>query len=72
MVVYGIGGSSTDMPLVQGLLLAISAGRLIYAACVEILVADFVTDRTLWRSGWKRKCVVLGSLLTGAGMGVVP
>ncbi|KAI6127659.1 Zinc/iron permease [Pisolithus croceorrhizus] len=73
MIVFGVGGSSAHMRLVQGLMSAISAGMLIYAACVEMLAADFVMDPTLWRSGWKRQCVALGSLLMGAiGMGVVP
>ncbi|KAI6131074.1 Zinc/iron permease [Pisolithus croceorrhizus] len=73
MIVFGVGGSSAHMRLVQGLMSAISAGMLIYAACVEMLAADFVMDPTLWRSGWRRQCVALGSLLMGAiGMGVVP
>ncbi|KIK24668.1 hypothetical protein PISMIDRAFT_10092 [Pisolithus microcarpus 441] len=60
------------MRLVQGLMSAISAGMLIYAACVEMLAADFVVDPTLWRSGWKRQFVAVGSLLMGAiGMGAV-
>ncbi|KAI5999204.1 Zinc/iron permease [Pisolithus albus] len=74
MIVFGVGGSSSaHMRLVQGLMSAISAGMLIYAACVEMLAADFVMDPTLWRSGWKRQFVAVGSLLAGAiGMGVVP
>ncbi|KAI6018623.1 Zinc/iron permease [Pisolithus microcarpus] len=73
MIVFGVGGSSAHMRLVQGLMSGISAGMLIYAACVEMLAADFVMDPTLWRSGWKRQFVAVGSLLMGAiGMGVVP
>ncbi|KAI6040137.1 Zinc/iron permease [Pisolithus marmoratus] len=73
MIVFGAGGDSAHMRLIQGLMSAISAGMLIYAACVEMLAADFVMDPTLWRSGWRRQCVALGSLFMGAiGMGVVP
>ncbi|KIN95052.1 hypothetical protein M404DRAFT_1007838 [Pisolithus tinctorius Marx 270] len=73
MMLFGAGGDSAHMRLIQGLMSAVSAGMLIYAACVEMLAADFVMDPTLWRSGWRRQCVALGSLLVGAiGMGVVP
>ena len=44
---------------------AISAGMLIYAACVEMLAGDFVLDPTLWRSGVGRQVVALVSLLAG-------
>ena len=56
----------------QGLMSAISAGMLIYAACVEMLAADFVMDPTLWRSGWVRQGVAVGSLVLGAcAMGAI-
>ncbi|KAI6140205.1 zinc iron permease [Pisolithus tinctorius] len=74
MMLFGAGVIPVShMRLIQGLMSAVSAGMLIYAACVEMLAADFVMDPTLWRSGWRRQCVALGSLLVGAiGMGVVP
>lgn len=57
---------------IQGLVSAISAGMLIHAARIEMLVADFVMDPRLWRSGWKRQCIALGNLLAGAmGMSIV-
>ena len=52
----------------QGLLSAISAGMLIYAACVEMLTADFVMDPKLWRSGWVRQGVAVGSLVLAEGV----
>jgi len=60
------------MRLTQGLMSAISAGMLIYAACVEMLAADFVMDPTLWRSGWVRQAIAVGSLVLGVcAMGVI-
>lgn len=51
---------------------AISAGMLIYAACVEMLAGDFVLDPTLWRSGVRRQVLALGSLGAGMmGMGLI-
>lgn len=49
----------------QGLMSAISAGMLIYAACVEMLAGDFVMDPILWRSGIAKQALALGSLLAG-------
>lgn len=46
---------------------AMSAGMLIYAACVEMLAGDFVMDPAMWRSSVWRQVLALGSL----GMGVV-
>ena len=54
------------MRLMQGLMSAVSAGMLINAACVGMLAADFVMDLTLWRSGWVRQGVAVGSLVLGA------
>ena len=41
---------------------------LIYAACVEMLTADFVMDPKLWRSGWVRQGVAVGSLVLAEGV----
>lgn len=46
---------------------AISAGMLIYAACVEMLAGDFVMDPLLWRSSVKRQVLALLSVFLGAG-----
>jgi solute carrier family 39 (zinc transporter), member 1/2/3 len=55
-----------QMKFTQGLMCAISAGMLIYAACVEMLAGDFVMDTTLWRSPIWKQAVALTSLLIGA------
>lgn len=49
----------------QGLLSAMSAGMLIYAACVEMLAGDFVMDPTMWRRSVKRQVMALVSLIAG-------
>ena len=46
---------------------AISAGMLIYAACVEMLAGDFVMDPLLWRGSIKRQSLAIVSLVLGAG-----
>lgn len=46
---------------------AISAGMLIYAACVEMLAGDFIMDPTLWKSGVGKQALAVGSLIVGAG-----
>ena len=51
--------------LVQGVMSAISAGMLIYAACVEMLAGDFVMDAHLWRAPVPRQALALASLLLG-------
>ncbi len=55
---------------------AISAGMLIYAACVEMLAGDFVMDAHLWRSSIRRQALASGSLFAGviamAAIGCVP
>jgi len=43
---------------------------LIYAACVEMLAADFVLDPTLWRASKGRQLLALASVAMGA-MGMV-
>ncbi|OJA19394.1 hypothetical protein AZE42_11564 [Rhizopogon vesiculosus] len=55
-----------DMLLTQGIMSAISAGMLMYAACVEMLAGDFVMDPILWRSGLWKQALALVSL--GAGV----
>ncbi|KAL4066607.1 zinc iron permease [Scleroderma citrinum] len=72
MLVFKEGADIAHMRLTQGLMSAISAGMLIYAACVEMLAADFVMDPTLWRSGWTRQGLAVGSLVLGVfAMGVI-
>ncbi|PCH34799.1 Zinc/iron permease [Wolfiporia cocos MD-104 SS10] len=51
--------------LVRGLMSALSAGMLVYAACVEMLAGDFVLDPHLWRSSIRRQALALISLLLG-------
>jgi solute carrier family 39 (zinc transporter), member 1/2/3 len=52
--------------IAEGVLCAISAGMLIYAACVEMLAADIVLDPTMWRASKKRQLVALASVMLGA------
>ena len=59
--------STAHLKLTQGLMSAISAGMLIYAACVEMLAGDFVMDPLLWRSSIKRQSLAIVSLVLGAG-----
>lgn len=60
------------MKLTQGLMCAISAGLLIYAACVEMLAGDFVMDSTLWRSPvWKQALAIVSLLLGAIAMAVI-
>ena len=54
----------TLLPM-QGVMSAMSAGMLIYAACVEMLAGDFVMDPLMWRSSWRRQCMALASLAAG-------
>ena len=49
----------------QGVLSAMSAGMLVYAACVEMLAGDFIMDPMMWRSGIKRQILALVSLVLG-------
>ena len=51
--------------LIQGIMSGISAGMLIYAACVEMLAGDFVMDAHLWRSSVRRQVLALVSLFMG-------
>ncbi|KIY44655.1 Zinc/iron permease, partial [Fistulina hepatica ATCC 64428] len=61
-------GSSTDsvqMDAVQGILSAISAGMLIYAATVEMLAGDFVFGKLGSEGGVKRQIQAVFALLLG-------
>lgn len=54
------------MKLTQGVMAAISAGMLIYAASVEMLAGDFIMDPSLWKSDVGKQALALSSLLVGA------
>jgi len=54
------------MKLTEGLLCAVSAGMLIYAACVEMLAADFVLNVTMWRHSTRKQILAITSMLAGA------
>jgi zinc transporter 1/2/3 len=56
---------SAHVRLTQGIMSAISAGMLTYAACVEMLAGDFVMDPILWRSGVGKQALALFSLAAG-------
>lgn len=76
LIVFGSGhrggtsGAAVGAKVAEGVLCAISAGMLIYAACVEMLAADFVLDPTLWRASKGRQLLALTSVAMGA-MGMV-
>ncbi|KAH9944618.1 Zinc/iron permease [Amylocystis lapponica] len=74
--VFGPGRSEgAKLLLIQGLMSALSAGMLIYAACVEMLAGDFIMDPRLWRASLARQAFALGSLVAGvvamAAVGIV-
>ncbi|EMD35745.1 hypothetical protein CERSUDRAFT_84842 [Gelatoporia subvermispora B] len=77
LAVFGAGRSEggPKLKLIQGLMSAISAGMLIYAACVEMLAGDFVMDPHLWRSSVRRQILAIVSLFAGvaamAAIGIV-
>ena len=54
------------MKLTQGVMAAVSAGMLIYAATVEMLAGDFIMDPSLWKSDVGKQALALISLLIGA------
>ncbi|KAF9788404.1 Zinc/iron permease [Thelephora terrestris] len=54
------------MRITQGVMAAISAGMLIYAASVEMLAGDFIMDPSLWKSDVGKQALALSSLLVGA------
>ena len=60
------GRAGAGAKIAEGVLCAISAGMLIYAACVEMLAADIVLDPTLWRASKRRQLVALASVALGA------
>ena len=62
----GASGAAVSAKVAEGLLCAVSAGMLIYAACVEMLAADFVLDPTLWRASKGRQLLALASVAMGA------
>ncbi|KAI9461399.1 hypothetical protein F5148DRAFT_1300161 [Russula earlei] len=70
LIVFGSGHESAaegpGAKVAEGVLCAISAGMLIYAACVEMLAADIVLDPTLWRASKGRQIVALLSVMAGA------
>ncbi|KIK96962.1 hypothetical protein PAXRUDRAFT_825400 [Paxillus rubicundulus Ve08.2h10] len=65
IVIFGQSKDMVHMRLAQGIMSAISAGMLIYAACVEMLAGDFVMDPILWRSGLGKQVLALLSLAAG-------
>jgi zinc transporter 1/2/3 len=69
LIVFGSrhgDASRVGAKIAEGVLSAISAGMLIYAACVEMLAADFVLDPTLWRASKGRQLAALASVAMGA------
>ncbi len=69
LIVFGNGhtdAGAVGAKVAEGVLCAISAGMLIYAACVEMLAADIVLDPTLWRASKGRQIVALASVAMGA------
>lgn len=66
LLAFRRGHDVVEMLLIQGIMSAISAGMLMYAACVEMLAGDFVMDPILWRSALWKQALALASL--GAGV----
>ncbi|KAG2048622.1 Zinc/iron permease [Suillus hirtellus] len=66
LLAFRRGHDVVEMLLIQGIMSAISAGMLMYAACVEMLAGDFVMDPILWRSELWKQMLALVSL--GAGV----
>jgi zinc transporter 1/2/3 len=68
LIVFDAGhrGGGVGAKVAEGVLSAVSAGMLIYAACVEMLAGDFVLDPTLWRASKGRQVLALASLGMGA------
>jgi zinc transporter 1/2/3 len=62
----GTNANGVGVKVAEGVLCAVSAGMLIYAACVEMLAADFVLDPTLWRASKGRQLLALASVAMGA------
>ena len=58
--------------LTKGLMCALSAGMLIYAASVEMLAGDFVMDPEIRKFSLGKQALGLGSLILGvAGMAII-
>ena len=55
-----------DLLLAEGILSAVSAGMLIYAATVEMLASDFVLDPGFMRLPVSQQALALVSLISGA------
>lgn len=66
LLAFRRGHDVVEMLLIQGIMSAVSAGMLMYAACVEMLAGDFVMDPILWRSELWKQALALVSL--GAGV----
>ena len=62
----GLRGGGVGVKVAEGVLCAVSAGMLIYAACVEMLAADFVMNQTLWHASKGRQVLALASVGMGA------
>lgn len=58
-------GAADRVRQVQGFMSAMSAGMLVYAACVEMLAGDFVMDAMMWRASLARQVLALLALFTG-------
>jgi len=72
MLVFKYDDDMAHVRLTQGIMSAVSAGMLTYAACVEMLAGDFVMDSLLWRSSVWKQALALFSLLAGvAAMALV-
>ncbi|THH16083.1 hypothetical protein EW146_g4496 [Bondarzewia mesenterica] len=67
LLAFGVdsGKETVHLKLIEGVMSAISAGMLVYAACVEMLAGDFVLDPSLWRSGIAKQATALLSLFAG-------
>jgi zinc transporter 1/2/3 len=62
----GLRGGGVGAKVAEGVLSAVSAGMLIYAACVEMLAADFVLNSTLWHASKGKQVLALASVGMGA------
>ena len=50
----GTNANGMGVKVTKGILCAVSVGMLIYAACMEMLMANFVLDLMLWRASKSR------------------
>ncbi|EKM51120.1 uncharacterized protein PHACADRAFT_102906 [Phanerochaete carnosa HHB-10118-sp] len=65
LVAFAEHGAAERVRRVQGFMSAMSAGMLVYAACVEMLAGDFVMDAMMWRSSLRRQVLALFALFMG-------